>query len=118
MHVFTVTFAAAVVGFFPRPASAVVTSAPPILQWFDSTYGTQETRVADFFQARTQALANEANMVKQKAKEEAERKRKLAAVGGSASKRGRKQRSAQDLALLNGDIISQEANFQVPSAAE
>ncbi|RLS44599.1 MAG: hypothetical protein DWH83_02305, partial [Planctomycetota bacterium] len=51
MHVFIVTFVAAVVGFFPRPASAVVTSAPPILQWFDSTYGTQEKRVADFFQA-------------------------------------------------------------------
>ena len=51
VHVFMMPFAAAVVGFFPRPASAVVTSAPPILQWFDSTYGTQEKRVADFFQA-------------------------------------------------------------------
>ena len=51
VHVLMMPFAAAVVGFFPRPASAVVTSAPPILQWFDSTYGTQEKRVADFFQA-------------------------------------------------------------------
>jgi alpha-amylase len=32
-------------------ALAVDTSAPAILQWFDSTYGTQEKRVADFFVA-------------------------------------------------------------------
>ncbi|MEI6636632.1 MAG: hypothetical protein WCO99_08700, partial [Planctomycetota bacterium] len=31
------------------PASAVDTSAPAILQWFDSSYGTQEKRVADLF---------------------------------------------------------------------
>ncbi|MGI9177566.1 MAG: autotransporter-associated beta strand repeat-containing protein [Pirellulales bacterium] len=30
---------------------AVDTSAPAILQWFDSSYGTQEKRVADFFAA-------------------------------------------------------------------
>lgn len=33
------------------PASAVDTSAPAILQWFDSTYGTQEKRVADLFKS-------------------------------------------------------------------
>ena len=38
-------------GLAPRPAAAVDTSAPAILQWFDSTYGTQEKRVADFFKA-------------------------------------------------------------------
>ena len=32
-------------------AVAVDTSAPAILQWFDSTYGTQEKRVSDFFKA-------------------------------------------------------------------
>ncbi len=32
-------------------AAAVDTSAPAILQWFDSTYGTQEKRVSDFFVA-------------------------------------------------------------------
>jgi len=35
----------------PASADAVDTSAPAILQWFDSTYGTQEKRVADFFKA-------------------------------------------------------------------
>jgi autotransporter-associated beta strand protein len=34
-----------------RESAAVDTSAPAILQWFDSTYGTQEKRVADFFVA-------------------------------------------------------------------
>jgi len=34
-----------------RPAAAVDASAPAILQWFDSTYQTQEKRVADFFVA-------------------------------------------------------------------
>jgi len=33
------------------PAKAVDVSAPAILQWFDSSYGTQEKRVADFFRA-------------------------------------------------------------------
>ena len=33
------------------PVAAVDTSAPAILQWFDSTYGSQEKRVADFFVA-------------------------------------------------------------------
>ena len=49
-------WAAAVVSFFTMvasliaaPATAVDTSAPAILQWFDSTYGTQEKRVADLF---------------------------------------------------------------------
>ena len=94
------------------------TQMDPLLKVYQVLQTACKSAVADLFQARTQAQANEANMVKQKAKEEAERKRKLAAVGGSASKRGRKERSAQVLALLNGDIISQEANFQVPSAAE
>ncbi|MFM7413657.1 MAG: autotransporter-associated beta strand repeat-containing protein [Planctomycetota bacterium] len=34
-----------------RPAAAVDASAPAILQWFDSSYPTQEKRVADFFMA-------------------------------------------------------------------
>ena len=33
------------------PAQAADASAPAILQWFDSSYQTQEKRVADFFRA-------------------------------------------------------------------
>ncbi|MFM7244881.1 MAG: hypothetical protein ACKO40_12030, partial [Planctomycetaceae bacterium] len=43
---------ALVVGWLAAaPARAVDTSAPAILQWFDSSYGTQEKRAADFFAA-------------------------------------------------------------------
>ena len=34
-----------------RPALGIDTSEPAILQWFDSSYVTQQERVADFFQA-------------------------------------------------------------------
>ena len=37
--------------FAPGAAPAVDASAPAILQWFDSSYGTQRERVADFFLA-------------------------------------------------------------------
>ena len=40
---------AVAVGF--REPAAANDSAPPILQWFDSSYGTQAKRVADFFMA-------------------------------------------------------------------
>ena len=42
---------AVVGGLFLSPASAADTSAPAILQWFDSSYVTQRERVADFFLA-------------------------------------------------------------------
>lgn len=44
---------ACLVGAWPcfRPALAVDESAPAILQWFDSTYSTQERRAADLFMA-------------------------------------------------------------------